>query len=85
MGDHNFIIIRSKSGVWGWRQDKTENINGYECKVFSANNVELVTKTRVEHLPPGTRSRLASPRAPFAGLLSLADEDVETVNHEVRS
>lgn len=36
--------------MWGWRQDKTETVNGYVCKVFSASNVELVTRTRVEHL-----------------------------------
>lgn len=25
-------------------------INGFDCKVFTANNLQLVTKTRVEHL-----------------------------------
>ncbi|XP_028032709.1 ankyrin repeat domain-containing protein 13D isoform X1 [Bombyx mandarina] len=63
---------RNKSGIWGWRQDKTEPVNGYECKVFSANNVELVSKTRTEHLDKARRS---SPRAPLAGLLALADSD----------
>lgn len=43
-------LYRSKTGLWGWRQDKTEVVNGYTCKVFSASNVELVTRTRVEHL-----------------------------------
>ncbi|CAH2048235.1 unnamed protein product, partial [Iphiclides podalirius] len=65
---------RNKSGIWGWRQDKSEAVNGYECKVFSANNVELVSKTRSEHLPRGEKAR-ASPRAPLAGLLALADPD----------
>ncbi|CAK1579918.1 unnamed protein product [Parnassius mnemosyne] len=65
---------RNKSGIWGWRQDKTETVNGYECKVFSANNVELVSKSRSEHLPRGERAR-AAPRAPLAGLLALADRD----------
>ena len=41
---------RNKSGVWGWRSDKVEDVNGHPCKVFSAQNVELVTKTRTEHL-----------------------------------
>lgn len=41
---------RNRSGIWGWRADKNETINGYECKVYSANNLQLVTKTRVEHL-----------------------------------
>nr|XP_034831871.1 ankyrin repeat domain-containing protein 13D [Maniola hyperantus] len=65
---------RNKSGIWGWRQDKTESVNGYECKVFSANNVELVSKTRSEHLPKGEK-RAHTPRAPLAGLLALADND----------
>lgn len=41
---------RNKSGIWGWRSDKTENINGYDCKVYAASNVEFVTRTRGEHL-----------------------------------
>lgn len=41
---------RNKTGIWGWRSDKTETINGYECKVFAASNVEFVTRTRGEHL-----------------------------------
>lgn len=41
---------RNKTGIWGWRSDKIESINGYECKVFAASNVEFITKTRTEHL-----------------------------------
>lgn len=41
---------RNKSGLWGWRTEKTESINGYECKVYAASNVEFVTRTRTEHL-----------------------------------
>ena len=44
------ILIRNRSGIWGWRSDKNEIINGYDCKVYTANNLQLVTKTRVEHL-----------------------------------
>lgn len=32
------------------RNEKTENINGYQCKVYTANNFELVTRTRIEHM-----------------------------------
>ncbi|CAF0897622.1 unnamed protein product [Rotaria sp. Silwood1] len=46
---------RSKSGVWGMRNEKTENINGYPCKVYTANNFELVTRTRIEHMSPDDR------------------------------
>ena len=41
---------RNRSGIFGWRSDKNENINGYDCKVYTANNLQLITKTRVEHL-----------------------------------
>lgn len=41
---------RNKSGIWGWRSDKLEMINGYECKVYAASNVEFVTRTRNDHL-----------------------------------
>ncbi|CAH1638032.1 unnamed protein product [Spodoptera littoralis] len=73
---------RNKSGIWGWRQDKTENVNGYECKVFGANNVELVSKTRTEHVrgagPAAARPAHPAPRAPLAGLLALADPDAHS-------
>lgn len=41
---------RNKSGIWGWRTEKMESINGYDCKVYAATNVEFVTRTRTEHL-----------------------------------
>lgn len=44
-----YIHYRNKT-VWGWGSDKTEVVNNYECKVFSASNVEFVTKLRTEHL-----------------------------------
>ncbi|CAF1196097.1 unnamed protein product [Rotaria sordida] len=46
---------RSKSGVWGMRNEKTENINGYQCKVYTANKFELVTRTRIEHMSQDDR------------------------------
>jgi ankyrin repeat domain-containing protein 13 len=41
---------RNQSGFLGWKSDKIEQINGYNCKAYKANNLQLVTKTRVEHL-----------------------------------
>lgn len=49
---------RAKSGIIGFRSDRSESINGYDCKVFSASNVELVTKTRTEHLTEDDKERL---------------------------
>lgn len=55
---------RNKTGIWGWRNDKTESINGYECKVYAASNVEFITKTRSEHLDD-TQARVKSNFIPF--------------------
>lgn len=41
---------RNKSGIWGWRSEKSEIVNGYNCKVYGASNVEFITRTRMDHL-----------------------------------
>lgn len=57
----------------GWRTEKIENINGYNCKVYTANNLQLITKTRVEHLN--------SERAKeFLKELNEDDDDEEAAN-----
>nr|VZI44645.1 unnamed protein product [Spirometra erinaceieuropaei] len=43
-------FTKSKSGIWGWRSDRTENVNGHDCTVCSAANVQIVTLRRTEHL-----------------------------------
>lgn len=43
------FLFRHKT-MWGWGGDKTEVVNGFECKVYTATGVEVLTKTRVEHL-----------------------------------
>lgn len=40
---------RCRTGLL-WRSDKSEDISGYNCKVFSASNVTFVTRSRTEHL-----------------------------------
>ncbi len=30
---HYFFVLRSKSGIWGWRSDRTEVVNGFEAQV----------------------------------------------------
>ncbi|KAL7839216.1 hypothetical protein SRHO_G00258740 [Serrasalmus rhombeus] len=49
---------RCKSGIWGWRTDRTEVVNGFEAKVFSVNNVNLVIRTRTEHLTDEEKARI---------------------------
>lgn len=65
------IFDRNKTGLWGWRSDKIETVNGRECKVFSASNVELVTKTRTEHLSPEDKSKIAGSRFLLNSLLAV--------------
>ncbi|VDK68052.1 unnamed protein product [Litomosoides sigmodontis] len=51
---------RSKSGglfSWLTSSDRVEEVEGYECKVFNASNVDIVTKTRTEHLLEGDKER----------------------------
>lgn len=49
---------RNKSGIWGWRSDKSEEVSGYQCKVYAASNVEFVSKTRSEHLTEAQHNRV---------------------------
>jgi len=66
---------RNKSGLWGWRADKVEEVNGHECKVFAANNVELVTKTRMEHLSASDRAKSFMPKSPIQSFLGIAETE----------
>lgn len=67
---------RNKSGFWGWRSEKVENINGYECKVYGASNVEFITRTRNEHLSE-EQARIKSSRTPLQHFLGMAEEDYD--------
>lgn len=49
-------------------------MNGHECKVFSASNVELITKTRLEHLSEADKIRARSPRTPLHSFLGIAEQ-----------
>ncbi|GBN40890.1 Ankyrin repeat domain-containing protein 13D [Araneus ventricosus] len=69
---------RNKSGIWGWRSDRNEVVNGHESKVFSANNVELVTKTRSEHLTEADKIRHKSSRSPLQSLLGIVEVEEKT-------
>ncbi|NXF91147.1 AN13D protein, partial [Eubucco bourcierii] len=65
---------RNKSGIWGWRSEKMEVVSGYEAKVYSASNVELVTKTRTEHLSDQDKSRCKGSKTPFHSFLGIAQQ-----------
>lgn len=70
---------RNKAGIWGWRSDKTEVVNGHDCKVFGASNVELITKTRMEHLTENDKALAKnkngkSPLQNFLGIAEIEDD-----------
>ncbi|KAK6744640.1 hypothetical protein RB195_011391 [Necator americanus] len=63
-----------RGGLLGWisSTEKTETIDEFECKVFNASNVNLVTKTRKEHLSEQDCSRARQDENPnlLSNLLS---------------
>ncbi|XP_018604569.1 ankyrin repeat domain-containing protein 13A [Scleropages formosus] len=67
---------RNKSGIWGWRTDKTEVINGFEAKVFTANNVNVVIRTRTEHLTDEEKARIKDERNILESLLGTVEQHV---------
>ncbi|XP_059875356.1 ankyrin repeat domain-containing protein 13D isoform X4 [Delphinus delphis] len=69
--------FRNKCGIWGWRSEKMETVSGYEAKageVYSATNVELVTRTRTEHLSDQDKSRSKGGKTPFQSFLGMAQQ-----------
>ncbi|TRY63379.1 hypothetical protein TCAL_03653 [Tigriopus californicus] len=68
---------RTRGGFWGWGSDKTEVVSDYECKVFGANNVELITKTRTEHLTEEDKKRAKSNKNPLQSFIGMAETEVK--------
>lgn len=66
---------RNKSGIWGWRSEKSEDINGYDCKVYAASNVEFITRTRTEHLNE-SQVRAKNARTPLQSFFGMAEDEV---------
>jgi len=61
----NISFQRAKGGIFGWGGDKTELVSGMDCKVFGANNVEIVTKTRTEHMSSEDKERAKANKNPL--------------------
>ncbi|XP_021511873.1 ankyrin repeat domain-containing protein 13D isoform X3 [Meriones unguiculatus] len=70
----NVAFERNKCGIWGWRSEKIETVSGYEAKVYSATNVELVTRTRTEHLSDQDKLRNKAGKTPFQSFLGMAQQ-----------
>ncbi|KAK6306668.1 hypothetical protein J4Q44_G00235930 [Coregonus suidteri] len=67
---------RNKSGILGWRSDKTEVVNGFEAKVFTVNNVNVVIRTRTEHLTDEEKARIKSERNVLEYLLGTVEQQI---------
>lgn len=67
------LFIRTKSGFWGWRTDKAEVVNGYEAKVYTVNNVSVITKIRTEHLTEEEKKSYKADRNPLESLLGTVE------------
>ncbi|XP_036835395.1 ankyrin repeat domain-containing protein 13A isoform X2 [Oncorhynchus mykiss] len=67
---------RNKSGIWGWRSDKTEVVSGFEAKVFTVNNVNVVIRTRTEHLTNEEKARIKSERNVLESLLGTVEQQI---------
>ncbi|KAG5680971.1 hypothetical protein PVAND_010445 [Polypedilum vanderplanki] len=67
---------RNKSGWFAWKSEKNETVNGYDCRVYNASNVEFITRTRTEHLTDN-QSRSRNARTPLQHFLGLAEDDYD--------
>ncbi|XP_077466306.1 ankyrin repeat domain-containing protein 13D [Stigmatopora argus] len=74
LNTRNIAFERNKSGLWGWRSEKSEMVSGYEAKVYSATNVELVTRSRTEHLSDQDKSRSKGSKTPLQSFLGIAEQ-----------
>ncbi|KAI8356263.1 ankyrin repeat domain-containing protein 13 protein [Mortierella sp. GBAus27b] len=45
---------RAKTGLWGYRTNKVENVGEFECAVWKMEGVEFRTRVRTEHLKDET-------------------------------
>nr|XP_033778322.1 ankyrin repeat domain-containing protein 13B isoform X2 [Geotrypetes seraphini] len=72
----NIAFERNKSGILGWRSERSEFVNGYEAKVYSASNVELITRTRTEHLSDQHKSKSKGSKTPLQSFLGIAEQHV---------
>ncbi|XP_076831845.1 ankyrin repeat domain-containing protein 13B isoform X2 [Brachyhypopomus gauderio] len=70
----NISFERNKTGILGWRSEKTEVVNGYEAKVYCASNVELLTRTRTDHLSEQHKTKPKGSKTPLQSFLGIAEQ-----------
>ncbi|XP_029628490.1 ankyrin repeat domain-containing protein 13B-like [Salmo trutta] len=70
----NITFERNKTGILGWRSEKTEMVNGYEAKVYGASNVDLITRTRTDHLSEPLKAKPKVGKTPLQNFLGIAEQ-----------
>ncbi|XP_055369938.1 ankyrin repeat domain-containing protein 13B isoform X3 [Betta splendens] len=70
----NIAFERNKTGILGWRSERTETVNGYEAKVYAASNVELITRTRTDHLSDQNKNKTKGGKTPLQNFLGIAEQ-----------
>jgi len=73
----NISFQRAKSGLFGWGGERTEPVSGMDCKVFGANNVEIVTKTRTEHMTAEDKQRAKANKNPLLSIFGPQETEAE--------
>ncbi|XP_034023828.1 ankyrin repeat domain-containing protein 13B [Thalassophryne amazonica] len=76
----NIAFERNKTGILGWRSEKTEMVNGYEAKVYAASNVELITRTRTDHLSDQNKNKTKGGKTPLQSFLGIAEQHMGSNN-----
>ena len=75
------VAFQKQKSVWGFESQKTETIDGHSAKVFNATGLDIVTKTRMEHVPEAKRPSFKNTN-PIQNLLGTHGDDGSTPIHE---
>jgi len=76
----NISFQRAKSGLFGWGGERMETVSGMDCKVFGANNVEIVTKTRTEHMSAEDKQRAKANKNPLLSIFGPQETETEVAS-----
>jgi len=79
----NISFQRAKSGLFGWGGERMETVSGMDCKVFGANNVEIVTKTRTEHMSAEDKQRAKANKNPLLSIFGPQETEAEVASSSV--
>ncbi|XP_038674326.1 ankyrin repeat domain-containing protein 13A isoform X1 [Scyliorhinus canicula] len=77
----NISFERNKSGFWGWRTDKIDVVQAHEAKVFTVNNVNVVTRSRTEHLTDDEKAKYKDDKNLLESLLGTVEEHIPQKGH----